>query len=175
MKLLNLKKPDDLKPILSAQKIISLVAEEEMVNAANKHSCDPEGYIEEVKNILEKYAKYPSLSEFSCQPILTASHKWGATFGVGVLMEGFILKEIVTLYPQSPPLANLRNVLFIVLNNIRGAYILRDEDPLIAVILGVCEQFGLIYKDKITPMGTRILIHLRDLHQVLREMKSVID
>ena len=56
--------------------------------------------MEREKRLLTKYANYPSLSEFSARPELTNASKWGATFGVTLLVGELIIEQVKHLHPE---------------------------------------------------------------------------
>jgi hypothetical protein len=94
---------EDLKRVLFVQKTIAQECRRELIATATAKEIAT-GEVsapEEMRRIikaqtalLEKYAKYPTLSEFMFHPDLAGSTRWGATFGVTILVRALILDPI---------------------------------------------------------------------------------
>jgi len=109
---------EDLKRVLFVQKTIAQEVRREMMATATTEEL-AKGKLsgpEEVKRIvlahgrlLEKYAKYPTLSEFSFHPSLVGATKWGATFGVAIMVRALVIDQVrisllknIPFRPSSP-------------------------------------------------------------------------
>lgn len=99
---------DDLKRIMYIQKTITMQAQNELIAAANDTQIDPsedpvkqaKKFMAEETRVLEKYAKYPTLSEFTLSPNLAKGTKGGATFGVTLLVGELIFEQIKLAHPH---------------------------------------------------------------------------
>jgi len=99
---------DDLKKVLFLQKVITSQAKNELLAIASDHVFDPNGnieqqaeyFIEKEKELLGKYAKYPTFTEFQFTPSLSSGIKWGATFGVTLLVGELICEQLKVAYPS---------------------------------------------------------------------------
>jgi hypothetical protein len=98
--LVNIRTIEDLNKILFMQRSITRRAKEELLAVASDAILDPTN-IEQVEKLmrdegelLEKYANYPTLTEFNLMPNLEGGTKWGATFGVTLLVGELILEQV---------------------------------------------------------------------------------
>src|SRR5271157_6337039 len=91
-----IKTIDELKKILFIQKTVTERAKAEMLAIATDGVGNPKAapvFIAEERRLLQKYADYPTLSEMASEPeALMNGTKWGATFGVTVLVSGLIIE-----------------------------------------------------------------------------------
>ena len=55
--------------------------------------------------LLEKYASYPTLSEFAFHPDLAGATKWGATFGVAIMARILVVDQIKAILLEFSPVA----------------------------------------------------------------------
>jgi len=65
------------------------------------------------RELLEKYAKYPTMSEFSFHPSLVGATKWGATFGVAVMMKAFVVDPVKAFMQPLAPFVRAALVLIL--------------------------------------------------------------
>lgn len=118
---------EDLKHVLFAQKTIGQEVRREMISLATSMELAT-GKVsgpEEMRRIitgqtklLDKYAKYPTLSEFSFHPSLSGGTKWGATFGVAIMVKALIVDQIKATMPMFAPF--MRNVYLIILKELNN-------------------------------------------------------
>jgi len=122
---------EDLKRVLFVQKTIAQEVRREMMATATTEEL-AKGKLsgpEEVKRIvlahgrlLEKYAKYPTLSEFSFHPSLVGATKWGATFGVDIMVRALVIDQVrISLLkniPFRPFLPYIRSIHLLVLKEL---------------------------------------------------------
>ena len=118
---------EDLKKVLLRQKLCTRQAAEELAKIASNEMVQTiEGEPEEKQKekiftiiraeqiLLEKYAKYPTMTEFNAMPntpdLFT---KWGATFGVALLVGELVLEQVRQL--QGTFEAALRSLYLILL------------------------------------------------------------
>ncbi len=100
---------EDLKRVLFVQKRVaqqlhkemtSLVTDKELAEGSLSGPDEARRVIMGQARLLDKYAKYPTLSEFSRHPVLAGATKWGATFGVAVLIRALVLDQVKLIFPQ---------------------------------------------------------------------------
>lgn len=125
---------DELKKILFLQRVITQAAKDELLAIAHDQTIrrDPKKFIDDAKQLLEKYAKYPTLTEFRNDPELANAYKWGATFGVATLVAATVLAEVQTLQPHFSPV--LRQMFFLLMRELdqpEHEYLI---DPLVAAL-----------------------------------------
>jgi hypothetical protein len=98
---------EDLYRILTLKRIISRRAHEELLNIAGDKVLqinaipsleDTLQFISEERKLLNKYASYPSLTEWNLMPELHSGTKWGSTFGVTILVGELILENLRQLH-----------------------------------------------------------------------------
>lgn len=119
---MTLRTLEDLKKILFMQRMITGQAKKELLAVASDAELlqDPTNigmkaaaFMEDERKILEKYANNPTLTEFNMIPNLTGGTKWGATFGVTLLVGELILEQVKAMQGQFEPL--LRRLFLILL------------------------------------------------------------
>ncbi len=122
---------EDLKRVLFVQKTIAQEVRREMMSTATTEEL-AKGRVsgpEEIKRIvlaharlLEKYAKYPTLSEFAFHPSLIGATKWGATFGVAIMVRALVIDQVRVLLlkdvPFRPFLPYLRSMYLLILKEL---------------------------------------------------------
>lgn len=202
--LIPIRNAEDLKKILFIQKTVTEQAKNEMLAVATDGIQDPKtakAFIAEERKLLEKYANYPTLTEFADSPDLTNGAKWGATFGVTILVGGLIIKEVETRLPHMKPV--LRHMVMLLLKELhkpehryliepleqnlkinsksmaegqRSAVKRQIVMELADVIIGVGSRYGLMTKKDgtvmITPVGRRVLFHMVDAQRFIDEMSK---
>lgn len=109
--IINIYTVEDLKKILLRQKLCTRQAAEELALIASDESLqaveeEPEAkqkekvlaIIQGEACLLEKYAKYPTMTEFNIMPnTADLAIKWGATFGVALLIGELVLEQVKQL------------------------------------------------------------------------------
>ena len=131
VRLVKLDSLEDLKRVLFVQKTVAQEVRREMMATATTEEL-AKGKVsgpEEVKRIvlahgrlLEKYAKHPTLSEFSFHPSLVGATRWGATFGVAIMVRALVIDQVrVSLLkniPFRPFLPYIRSIHLLVLKEL---------------------------------------------------------
>jgi hypothetical protein len=105
---------EDLYRILTLKRIISRRAYDELLAIAgdrvlkNTAPTDEDAlhFMGEEKELLRKYANYPTLTEWEMMPNLRTGTKWGSTFGVTVLIGELILTS--SIYTRAFPRPSYR-------------------------------------------------------------------
>jgi hypothetical protein len=195
-KLVPIRTEDELKKVLFLQQTITRAAEKELLAAAMLNP-DPEKYILAGRDLLDKYAKHPTLSEFVKNPKLSNVYKWGATFGVAALIGGLVVESVKALQPRLAP--SLRRMFLLLLkeldqpthvnftaflwielrlqfnkDNLSYAAMETDLKNTIETLATVSSMYGLVTRNgdrtALTPTGKRVLMHLVDTAQFIDEM-----
>jgi hypothetical protein len=127
VRLVKLDTLEDLKHVLYVQKTIGQGVRREMIALATTKELAT-GKVsgpEEMRRIitgqsrlLEKYAKYPTLSEFSFHPSLAMATHWGATFGVAIMVKALIVDQIKATMPVFAPF--MRNIYILILKELNN-------------------------------------------------------
>ena len=100
---------DDLKRVLFIQKTLAQEIRRELMSLttpadlAKGQVSGPEELrrmISSQASLLDKYASYPTLTEFVLHSSLAGATKWGATFGVAILVKALILDHVKANMPQ---------------------------------------------------------------------------
>jgi len=111
---------EELKKILFIQKTVTEQAKNEMLSIATDGMGNPKAapvFVAEERKLLTKYANYPTMSEMSAEPdALMNGTKWGATFGVAILVGGLIVEELKRMQPHLEPV--LRHMLLLLLDEL---------------------------------------------------------
>jgi hypothetical protein len=117
--IVQLKNLDDLKKVLFLQKTITQQAKNELL-AIGENSMDSGDVTEQVRifmaeqrKVLDKYAKYPTLTEFQLMPNSYDGYKWGATFGVTLLVGELIFEQLKSAHPHFGPIIRQLFILFL--------------------------------------------------------------
>lgn len=135
--LVSLANLDELKKVLFLQKTITTKAKNELLATAGDFVEDAirknpikEGklFIEREKALLKKYVDHPTLSEFSMNPAIYDGYKWGATFGVTLLVGELIFEQLKSSHPHFSLVIRKLFILFLnELDNPKHKYLI---DPL---------------------------------------------
>ena len=134
MELVQIHSTEDLKKVLFLQKTITSRAKNELLDIANDHilgdselELDDEqvdDIMEAEGELLEKYANYPTLTEFKLMPHLADGVKWGATFGVTLLVGELIFEQLKAAHPHfTPVIKQLVMLFFEELDNPKHTYL----------------------------------------------------
>jgi hypothetical protein len=105
----NVRTVEDLKKVLSVQRMITCQAKRELLAVASDAELlqDPTNldkkaaaFMAEERLLLEKYANNPTLTEFNLIPNLAGGTHFGATFGVTLLVGELILEQVKSMAPK---------------------------------------------------------------------------
>jgi hypothetical protein len=120
--MLSLRTVEELKNVLFLQKTITQRAKTELLSIS-RDDLLPEGteFTEEQvskfmgleQRLLEKYAKYPTLTEFTINPKMYDTGKWGATFGVALLVGELVFEQVRNMQPQFGSVLRQMYILFL--------------------------------------------------------------
>ena len=123
--MLSLKTVDELNKVLHLQKTITQRAKVELLAIA-RDELVPEGddfteeqvagFMEQEQRLLGKYASYPTLTEFAINPKTYDQGKWGATFGVALIVGELVFEQVRHMQPQFGSV--LRQMFILLLNEL---------------------------------------------------------
>jgi hypothetical protein len=165
---------DDIKVILAHQTLITQTAQAECVQEALIDGVPKaaEQYIKDESKVLEKYARYPTLTEYSLMPNASSAFKWGATFGVTALVGILILDATKQLFDEKSDLKDAYLRYLIQLDDRQKTINLDDKVTKLFTILS--EHFGIIWGKNdtisLTVVGRRVLLHLVDAQKFVEEI-----
>ena len=131
-------------------------------------------FIEFAKYTLEKYARYPTLTEFQFVPNLADGEKWGATFGVTALVGALILEHARRLMGVRSDL-RLEYLRFLdaLAEPGKGSI---DMDALNRVFAVLSENYGIVWTNDdnlaLTVAGKRVYFHLLDATKFVEEVSE---
>jgi|SRR5271157_396925 hypothetical protein len=127
--ILKIDSPKDLERILLLQKLLSRTAKHELDDIA-QHAMlqDPQFKVRREKVLIENYSNGPTLTEFKIIPTLYEATRWGATFGVTVLVQNLIIERANMPSPEMAPL--MRPLLLILINELNAPSHKSLLDPL---------------------------------------------
>jgi hypothetical protein len=153
---------DELQKLLAIQTIITSSAMKEI--AAWGDPTDPAKFIAYVAKVLEKYARYATLTEYKIAPNLADSEKWGATFGVTAIIGKLVLEQAAHLLTVDADL-RLEYLNFLArLDEPKSVKLHMNALNRIFAVLS--ESYGIIWtKDdtiSLTVVGRRVYLHLLD-------------
>jgi len=168
---------EDFQLVYSTQAIIVWQAQAEMIHAADAgftmdgNLSDPKAYVAAESKLLEKYARYPTLTEYQEMPSLAAGEKWGATFGVAALVGCLVLASAKRALRTDEDLKGAYVRFLIALDKSDKRI---EIDAIDAVFAVLSEQFGILWAREdalqLTVVGRRVLLHLMDAEFFVREM-----
>lgn len=175
MPLAQVNSKDQLLKVLAIQAAITDRARREMLAAGTGLTGEtlPAGlYVAKERALLEKYARYPTLTEFEKMPHTMNSVKWGATFGVAALVGALILdfcKSFLDL--EGDP----REALMLFLIQLDDPKVKAVEmDRTTKVLAQLTEHYGITWTAKkqiqLTVVGRRVVLHMMDAHMYAKEI-----
>jgi hypothetical protein len=167
-KLVPLNTLEDLKRVLYVQKTIGQQIRREMMACATSKELAT-GKVsgpEEMRRIimgqtklLEKYAKYPTLSEFAFHPALVGATYWGATFGVAIMVKALIVDPVkINMQVFAPFMRNIYLIILKELNNPTHEFLIEPLEEVIKFRVTVGEDGEEVDNEK-SRMFTRRLLY----------------
>jgi|SRR5271154_6326032 len=160
---------EELQKVLTIQKAVSDRARIELASAP---VTVPAEFIEFAAQTLEKYARYPTLTEYEMVPHLADSEKWGATFGVTALVGALILDHARRMMGVRSDL-RLEYLRFLdALAKPGGGNI--DMDALTRLFAILSENYGIVWTLEnqlaLTVPGKRVYLHMLDAAKFVEEV-----
>jgi hypothetical protein len=173
MPIVAISSKEELQKVLAIQKAVSDRARIELASAPEvSEFYEPEAFIGYAEKLLEKYARYPTLTEYQVSPNLADSVKWGATFGVTALIGALILDHARRLMGVR---SDLRLEYLRFLDSLAEPGNGKIEmDALTRVFAVLSESYGIVWTDRdqlaLTVAGKRVYLHLLDAHKFVEEV-----
>jgi len=169
MSIVPITSKEELQKVLAIQKAVSDRARIELASGETKTA--PE-FIEFAKGTLEKYARYPTLTEYSLSPNLADGEKWGATFGVTALVGALILDHARRMMSVRSDL-RLEYLRFLDVLAEPGTGDI-DMNALIRVFAILSENYGIVWTNgdalSLTVAGKRVYLHMLDAAKFVEEV-----
>jgi hypothetical protein len=162
---------EELEKVLAIQKAVSDRARIEIAAAPPEV---PAEIIEYAAQTLEKYARYPTLTEYQVVPHLSDGEKWGATFGVTALVGALILDH-------ARRMMGVRSDLRLEYLNFLDAlaepgWRSIDMDALTRVFAILSENYGIVWSNgeqlSLTVAGKRVYLHMLDAAKFVEEVSE---
>jgi len=162
---------EELQKVLAIQKAVSDRARIELASAPEVPDFAPEAFTGYASKVLEKYARYPTLTEYQRAPHLADSMKWGATFGVTALIGALILEHARRLLGVRNDL-RLEYLKFLDTLAEPGNGKL-EMDALQRVFAILSDTYGLAWAEgdslSLTVNGKRVYLHMLDAAKFVEE------
>jgi hypothetical protein len=160
---------EELHKVLAIQKAVSDRARIELASAPE---VLPERFIKYAAQILDKYARYATLTEYQVVPSLSDGEKWGATFGVTALVGALVLDHARRLMSVRSDL-RLEYLRFLDALATPGKGVM-DMDALNRVFAILSENYGIVWTSgnnlSLTVVGKRVYLHLLDAAKFVEEV-----
>jgi hypothetical protein len=162
----------NIQGMLQAQKAINERVVEEL--KAISSTSDPAEFVKRAAELIERYARYATLTEFKTQPNLLDVTKWGATFGVTALVGALILDHARQLIDVRSDL-RLEYLRFLdALAEPGGGSI--DMDALTRVFAILSESYGIVWANddslSLTVAGKRVYLHMLDAAKFVEQVSE---
>lgn len=174
MSIVPINSKEELQKVLSIQKAVSDRARIELASAPETPNFAVEAFTGYAGKVLEKYARYPTLTEYQYAPHLADSMKWGATFGVTALVGALILDH-------ARRLLNVRSDLRLEYLKFLDALAMPgngniEMDALMRVFAILSDTYGLVWADhdalSLTVNGKRVYLHMLDAAKFVEEFSE---
>lgn len=176
MPLAHVNSKEELLKVLAIQAAITERARKEMIQAGvsslTGEPKPPGRYVASERELLEKYARYPTLTEFEKMPNTMNSVKWGATFGVAALVGVLVLDFCKTFLELD---TDPREALMLFLIQLDDPTVKAVEmDAVTKVLAQLTEHYGITWtrnkQIQLTVVGRRVVLHMMDAHMFAKEM-----
>jgi hypothetical protein len=160
---------EEFEKVLAIQKAVS---DRARIELASTESTVPAEFIEFAAQTLEKYARYPTLTEYHFTPNLADGEKWGATFGVTALVGALVLEHARRLMGVRSDL-RLEYLRFLDALAEPGKGNM-DMNALARVFAVLSENYGIVWTNgdslSLTVPGKRVYLHMLDAAKFVEEV-----
>jgi hypothetical protein len=174
MPIVPINSKEELQKVLVIQKAVSDRARIELATHPEVPDFAPEAFTGFAAKLLEKYARYSTLTEYQIVPALADSVKWGATFGVTALVGALILDHARRLLGVRNDLRMLYLKFLDALAEPGSAKI--EMDALTRVFAVLSDTYGIVWADgdalSLTVVGKRVYLHLMDAAKFVEEASA---
>lgn len=174
MSIVPINSKEELQKVLAIQKAVSDTARIELASAPEQPQFAAEAFTGYAGKVLEKYARYSTMTEYQYAPGLADSMKWGATFGVTALVGALILEHGRRLMGVRSDL-RLEYLRFLDALAEPGAGKM-EMDALSRVFAILSDAYGLVWADEnelsLTVTGKRVYLHLLDAAKFVEEVSE---
>ena len=174
MPIVPINSQEELKKVLAIQKAVSDRARIELASHPEIPDFAPEAFTGYATKLLEKYARYSTLTEYQVVPALADSVKWGATFGVTALVGALITEHARRLMGVRNDLRILYLKFLDTLAEPGKAKL--EMDALTRVFAVLSDTYGIVWADgdelALTVTGKRVYLHLLDAAKFVDEVSA---
>jgi hypothetical protein len=171
IKIVPINSDEELKKVLAIQKAVHDRAVEEVKEIST--TSDPAEFLKRASELIERYARYATLTEFDHMPSLADGEKWGATFGVATLCGVLICRAAEGMLRTEEDLIGVFIKFLLDMDNNKKKQV--KIDNVYAVFAMLSEAHGLVWFNRgenlqLTVTGRRVLLHLLDASKFVEEM-----
>ena len=172
MPIVPINSKEELHKVLAIQKAVSDRARIELASHPEVPEFAPEAFTGYAMKLLEKYARYSTLTEYQYAPHLADSVKWGATFGVTALVGALILEHARRLMGVR---SDLRLEYLKFLDDLAEPGSAKIQmDALMRVFAILSDTYGIVWAGEgnslaLTVTGKRVYLHLLDAAKFVEE------
>jgi len=172
MSIIAINSKEELQKVLAIQKAVSDRARIELASAPETPDFTPSVFVQYAAQTLEKYARYPTFTEYQHLPHLADSEKWGATFGVTALVGALVLDHARRMLSVKADL-RLEYLRFLDSLAVQGGGII-NMDALTRIFAVLSENYGIVWASNddlaLTVPGKRVYLHMLDAMKFVEEV-----
>jgi hypothetical protein len=174
MPIVPINSKEELQKVLSIQKAVSDRARIELASAPETPDFVAEAFTGYASKLLEKYARYSTLTEYQYAPHLADSMKWGATFGVTALVGALVLEHARRLIGVR---SDLRIEYLKFLDSLaEKGYGNIEMDALTRIFAVLSDTYGIVWAENtdlaLTVTGKRVYLHMLDGMKFVEEVSE---
>jgi hypothetical protein len=173
--LTDIRSVEDMNRVLFLQRTITQRTRNEMMQAANSVINGLQDEMTALKvmevgiSLIKKYAENPTLTEFVLQPNMADGARWGATFGVAILVSDLIVEHAKIALPHFAPV--MRDVLITILKELENPKCIDLVEPVQkALRMSVKNEDGGALSNEEREHYVHILVH--DLVETLTALSE---
>jgi len=176
MKIIPINSKEELEKVLAIQKAVSGRAVEEVKGVLSDAKgsltmSNANEFLKAATELIERYSRYATFTEFRLQPGLLDSEKWGATFGLAALVGAMILLPAQGILKTEEDLKGVYIKFLIDMDSNKKQI---KVDRVYAAFAMLSEVHGIVWSHgdtlALTVAGRRVLLHLLDAAKFVEEM-----